>query len=114
MGPATARHARHPSLWQRTLTAGHEALGASSEVIAVEVDAVAERMITTLERRDAARAAAQAHDGVPDSPWLLDEIEVSFGVQITGEASIAVFSASSESSAQITLRFTRVVPQPTP
>lgn len=108
MGPASPRHARdRATLWQRTLTAGHESLGAASEVIAAQVDTVAERMIDTLEARHADRVAARARLGATASDWDLDEVEVTFGVQLTGEASIAVFSASTESSAEITLRFAR-------
>jgi hypothetical protein len=108
MGPASPRHARQrPTLWQRTVTAGHESLATASEAIAAEVDAVAERMIGTLEARHADRAADRASAGAPEPAWQLDEVEVTFGVQLTGEASIAVFSATTESSAEITLRFTR-------
>jgi hypothetical protein len=108
MGPASPRHARtRTGLWRRTITAGHEALAASSESIAVQVDAVAERMITALEQRQHDRHAHRAKLGLPDPAWEVGEIEVSFGVQLTGEATVAIFSGSAESSAQIVLKFSR-------
>jgi hypothetical protein len=109
MGPAGARHARDgEGRWQRKVTAGgQEVLAASAESIAEQVDLVAERMIAALEQRRQARESARRHAGHPDPAWDTCGVEISFGVQLTGEASLAVFSASAESSAQITLTFTR-------
>jgi len=108
MQPASPRHATaRGTWWERTVTRGHEALATSSEAIAVEVDAVAERMMAALEQRHSDRAAARVSEAAPDPLWRLNEVEVTFGVQLTGEATIAVFSATSESSAQIVLKFTR-------
>jgi len=84
---------------------------ASSEAIAAQVDVVAERMMVALEQRHAdrvaVRAAVRTATGEPDPAWELDGVEVTFGVQLTGEASIAVFSATGESSAEIVLHFSR-------
>lgn len=105
---ARARHAQpRTGLWRRTLMAGHEALAASSEAIAVEVDTVAERMVAALDQRQSDRRASRTELGLPSPGWEVDEIEVSFGVQLTGEASVAMFSGSTEASAQIVLRFSR-------
>jgi hypothetical protein len=79
----------------------------ASEAIAAQVDLVAERMIATLEQRDADRRAGRTQDQVPEPLWQASEVEVSFGVQLTGEVGLAVFSGSGESSAQISLTFTR-------
>jgi hypothetical protein len=108
MGPASPRHAyRGPSVWRRTVVAGQEALAGSSEAIAVQVDAVAERMLAALERRADDRLAHRAELGLPAPAWQVDQVEVSFGVQLTGEATVAVFSGSVQTSAQIVLTFTR-------
>jgi hypothetical protein len=115
MGPASPRHARQrPTFWQRTVSAGQETMLGASEAIAAEVDAIAERMIATLQARQTDRAAALTASGQPDPAWALNEVEVTFGLQLTGETSIAVFSASTESSAEITLRFTQTAKPPTP
>ena len=108
MQPASPRHARpRTGVWRRTVAAGREALAASSEAIAVEVDAVAERMIAALEQRHDQRRDRRAQDGLPNPAWEVSEIEVSFGVQLTGHATIAMFSGSTDTSAQIVLRFSR-------
>lgn len=108
MLPASPRHARRATLWERTLTTGQQALATSSESIAQQVDVVAARMIAELDRRETARLRELSDT---DPTWRLDDIEVSFAVQLTGETSIAVFSASGESSAEIALRFTRQSPE---
>jgi hypothetical protein len=115
MGPAaTPRHAgSRPGLWRRTVSNGQEALASSSEAIAVQIDQVAERMMTALERGQTDRQADRARAQQPDPLWQVSQVEVTFGVQLTGEVSLAVFSASSESSAEVTLTFTRT-DQPTP
>lgn len=106
--PASPRHATaRPTRWQRTITTGQQALLGASEVIAAQVDLVAEQMLAALERRDAERRTNRAHAQLPEPLWQASEVEVSFGVQLTGEVGLAVFSGSSESSAQITLTFTR-------
>lgn len=108
MAPASPRHATgRPTRWQRTITTGQEALLSASEVIAGQVDLVAERMTAALEQRDRDRLAARAQAQLPDPLWQVSEVEVSFGVQLTGEVALAVFSGSGESSAQITLTFAR-------
>jgi hypothetical protein len=52
MGPAaTPRHASgQPGFYRRTITNGQDALASSSEAIAVQIDQVAERMMTALEQ----------------------------------------------------------------
>lgn len=108
MAPAAPRHATgRPSRWQRTITTGQEALLSSSEIIASQVDLVAERMMAALEQRDRERLASRAQAQLPDPLWQVSEVEVSFGVQLTGEVALAVFSGSGESSAEITLTFSR-------
>lgn len=64
-------------------------------------------MTAALEQRDRDRLAARAQAQLPDPLWQVSEVEVSFGVQLTGEVALAVFSGSGESSAQITLTFAR-------
>lgn len=114
MGPAAARHANdRPAFWRRTITNGQEALASSSEAIAVQVDQVADRMMTALEQAETHRQADRAQAQQPNPLWQVSEVEVTFGVQLTGEVSLAVFSGSSESSAEVTLTFTRT-DQPTP
>jgi hypothetical protein len=108
MEPASPRHARaRDGVWKRTVVAGQEALTSSAETIAVEVDRVADRIMTALEQRQADRREARTSAQQPDPTWNVDQVEVSFGIQLTGEASLAVFSATAESSAQITLTFSR-------
>jgi hypothetical protein len=110
MAPA-ARHARSaPGVWHRTVSIGRDALTTSSEAIAAEADAVAEHMMTALQRRQEDSALYRAEHGLPDPLWQVSEVQVSFGVQLTGEASVAVFSTSTESSAQIVLTFSRETP----
>jgi hypothetical protein len=94
-------------MWRRTVTTGQQALASSSAAIAAQVDEVAVQMITALEQRETARSTARAGAGQPDPLWQASQVEVTFGVQLTGETSLAVFSASAESSAQITLTFAR-------
>ena len=111
MQPASPRHARpRTGLWRRTVTAGQEALTSASEAIAAEVDTVAERMMAALEQRQGDRRAHRAQLGLPNPSWEVEEIEVSFGVQLTGEATVTMFSGSAEASAQIVLRFSRAAP----
>lgn len=108
MGPASPRHAyQRPIVWRRAVVAGQDALAGSSEAIAVQVDAVAVRMLAALEQRESDRRAERARLGVPDPAWQVGEVEVSFGIQLTGAATVAVFSGSAETSAQIVLKFTR-------
>jgi Trypsin-co-occurring domain 1 len=108
MAPASPRHARPRSgLWQRVVTAGQEALVESSTAIAAQVDTVAERMVATLEQRQGKRQAHRAELGLPGPAWQVAEIEVSFGIQLTGETAVAIFSGSAETSAQIVLKFAR-------
>ena len=105
---ASPRHARSGDrAWKRTVVAGQEALTSSAEAIAVEVDRVAERIVTALEQRQTDRRQARARAQQPDPAWNVDRVEVTFGIQLTGETSLAVFSATTESSAQITLTFSR-------
>jgi Trypsin-co-occurring domain 1 len=107
-GPASPLHAdERRTFWRRSVDYGHEALATSSEAIAVEVDVVAERMMAALEQRHADRQAARDRTGQPDPDWQVTEVGISFGVQLTGSATIAVSSAEAEASAQITLTFTR-------
>jgi hypothetical protein len=109
MEPAAGRHtASRVGLWRRTLVAGHEALTASAAAIAEQVDTIAEQMIEALQQRTDARATRRQERGLPDSGWLVHEVEVSFGIQLTGEATLAVFSGSTETSAQIVLKFNRI------
>jgi hypothetical protein len=106
-GPA-ARHATQPAgPWQRILQSGNEALKSSSEAIAVEVDEVAERMMAALEQRQSDRQTARTAASLPQPAWQLNEVEVSFSVQLLGEATVAVFTATAEASAQVTLKFSR-------
>jgi hypothetical protein len=109
MGPAaTPRHASgQPGFFRRTITNGQDALASSSEAIAVQIDQVAERMMTALEQAESGRQADRARAQQPAPLWQVSEVEVTFGVQLTGEVSLAVFSGSSESSAEVTLTFTR-------
>jgi hypothetical protein len=109
MEPASPRHAGpgRTGFWQRTVTTGHEALASSSEAIALQIDQVADRMVTALERQHAERWVARDRTQQGDPLWQVSEVEISFGVQLTGEVTLAVFSGSSESSAQITLTLTR-------
>ena len=81
---------------RRVIAKGQEVVGESAESIARQVDAVAERMVAVLGERERA-----------EGEWGVREIEVSFGVQLTGEAAVAMFSGSVETSAQVTLRFTK-------
>jgi len=67
-------------------------------------------MITALEQRQNDRRTSRTHAGLPPPAWQVAEIEVSFGVQLTGEASVAIFSGSAEASAQIVLKFARTEP----
>ena len=106
MNPARGKHSR-PSVWRRTVVAGQDALANSAVSIAVQVDKVAEQMVDTLERRQRERRDDWATQGVTEPAWQAAEIEVAFGVQLTGEATVAIFSGSTETSAQIVLRFTR-------
>jgi hypothetical protein len=108
MEPASPRHSRaRGGVWQRTIMAGQDALTSSAEAIAVEVDRVAERIMSALEQRQADRQDMWARTQQPDPSWSVEQVEVSFGVQLTGETSLAVFSATAESSAQITVTFSR-------
>lgn len=108
MEPASPRHAHHRyGPWQRTVTSAQESLISSAEATAAQVDLVAERMMAALERCRDDRATEWVGAGQPDPTWDLDEVAVSFGVQLAGEATPAVFSTSGESSAQITLTFSR-------
>jgi hypothetical protein len=110
MAPA-ARHARPaPGVWHRTVGIGRDAMTTSSEAIAAEADAVAEHMMAALQRRQEDGALYREEHGLPDPLWQVSQVQVSFGVQLTGEASVAVFSASTESSAQIVLTFSREAP----
>lgn len=107
MGPAARQARDREGFWHRTVSVGRGALTSSSEAIAAEADAVAEHMMAALQRRQEDGARRRAEQGLPEPVWQVSEVEVSFGVQLTGETSVAVFSASTESSAQIVLTFTR-------
>jgi hypothetical protein len=108
MEPASPRHARPGGgAWKRTVVAGQEALTSSAEAIAVEVDRVAERIMIALEQRQTDRQEARVQAQQPDPAWNIDQVEVTFGIQLTGETSLAVFSTTAESSAQIALTFSR-------
>lgn len=108
MEPASPRHTSVSSgVWRRTVVAGQEALASSAEAIAIEVDQVAEQIMTALEQHQTDRQHVRARTRQPDPGWTVDQVEVSFGIQLTGETSLAVFSTSAESSAQITLTFSR-------
>jgi Trypsin-co-occurring domain 1 len=110
-GPASPRHAtERRTFWQRSVDYGQEALTSSAEAIAVEVDVVADRMMAALEQRHRDRAEIRDRAGADDPAWQVSEVEVTFGVQLTESASIAVFSTEAEASAQITLTFSRSAP----
>jgi hypothetical protein len=68
-------------------------------------------MVAALERRQRDRHAHRAELDLPEPPWQVEEVEVSFGVQLTGEATVAMFSGSAEASAQIVLKFARTDPR---
>jgi hypothetical protein len=73
---------------------GEEAVRAATEAIASQIGIAARRIATAIGQQPA-----------PDS-FLLDEVEVSFGVSLAAGIQ-TLFTATAESSAQVTVRLSR-------
>ena len=85
-------------LRERLVVKGDAAVKAATEAIANQIGITAQRIATSID----AETLAQADPG----KFGVDSVEVSFGVTLTGGVQ-ALFTAQTESSAQVTVTLTR-------
>jgi hypothetical protein len=105
MEPA-ARHARGSvGIWRRTAVGGQQALISASQQIASQIDLIADEMVDALQKRHETRQAEHLPTDVAIPTWRAKDLEISFGLELTGSASVQVFSASATASATVVLRF---------
>jgi hypothetical protein len=84
---------------------GEEAVRVATEAIAGQIATAAGRIAASIEQHPIASP--------PPGHFGLDEVEVTFGITLTGGVQ-ALFTAQTESSAQVTLRMSRRPAQTTP